>query len=181
MGTACSDLVVHSSHSVHVACGAPDGAPPRPPAFHGTDHAGTPDVGEHHAWEHQMNEHSAFFASALLLLSVSACATGLSPISPPCPDPAPLLGEPTEAPGYIVVYRDGTDASAVTAELAAKYEFTPRHVYEHALQGFTAELSGTVVAALRCEAVVKHVEYDRTFTVRWGGAWREPGGHGSRT
>jgi hypothetical protein len=112
-----------------------------------------------------MKEHSVFFASALLLVSMTGCPTEPAPLSE-CPDPAPLLGEPTGAPGYIVVYREGTDAPAVTAEFAAKYGFTPRHVYEHSLQGFAADLSDAVLAALRCETVVNQVEYDRTFTVR---------------
>jgi hypothetical protein len=52
---------------------------------------------------------------------------------------------------------------AVRAEvgrLAAKYGFTPRHVYEAALQGFSADLTPTAVAGIRCEASVTYVEHN---------------------
>lgn len=76
-------------------------------------------------------------------------------------EPAPLHGTPDPAaPGVIVVYRDGTDADAVTAELAAAHGFTPRHVFS-SLPGFAAELADDALATVRRHPAVKYVEYDR--------------------
>ncbi|HEU0299944.1 MAG TPA: protease inhibitor I9 family protein [Longimicrobium sp.] len=76
-------------------------------------------------------------------------------------EPAPLQGTPNPAaPGVIVVYHDGTDADAVTAELAATHGFTPRHVFRSALLGFAAELSADALAAVRRHPAVKYVEHD---------------------
>jgi hypothetical protein len=113
-----------------------------------------------------MNPPVTLVAGALLTLAVATCPTGPSQLMPTCPDPAPLLGERTDATGYIVVFHEGTPAAAVAEELARRYEFTLRHVYEHAIAGFAAEFSDAVLAAIRCEAPVRHVEYDRTITVR---------------
>lgn len=76
-------------------------------------------------------------------------------------DPAPLHGKPdAAAPGYIVVYHDGTDPDAVTDELAAAHGFTPRHVFRHALLGFAAELSADALGAVRRHPAVKYVEHE---------------------
>jgi len=102
-------------------------------------------------------------AGALLALAAPACAWELtSPESDraACANPAPLHGQKSSAPGFIVVYREGTRAAPVTDRLAKKYGFTPRFVYEHALQGFSAELSETALAGVRCEPEVKYVEHD---------------------
>jgi hypothetical protein len=113
-----------------------------------------------------MNPPTLLIAGALLMLAVSSCPLGPNQAAADCLDPAPLLGEKSEAIGYIVVYRDGTPAATATEELARKYGFTPRHIYEHAILGFAADFSEAVLAAIRCEPVVKQVEYDRTITVR---------------
>ena len=69
------------------------------------------------------------------------------------------------APGYIVLYKEGVPVQATTAELAAKYGFTPKYVWEAALQGFAAPLSDAAVQGLRCESVIKHIEHDQIVTV----------------
>jgi hypothetical protein len=49
--------------------------------------------------------------SLLLLLAATGCRWSLFPPEEgraDCPDPAPLLGEKSTVPGYIVVFRDGT-------------------------------------------------------------------------
>ena len=75
--------------------------------------------------------------------------------------PAPLHGSPDPAtPGYIVVYRDGTNADDVTDELAEAHGFTPRHVFRNALPGFAAELSDDALAAVRRHPAVKYVEHE---------------------
>lgn len=74
---------------------------------------------------------------------------------------APLHGRAdAAAPGYIVVFIDGTDPDAVTDELAAAHGFTPRHVFRHALLGFAAELSDDALAAVRRHPAVKYVEHE---------------------
>lgn len=78
-------------------------------------------------------------------------------------EPAPLHGTPdAAAPGYIVVFVDGTDPDAVTDELAAAHGFTPKHVFRHALLGFAAEFSADALAAVRRHPAVKYVEHEGT-------------------
>lgn len=79
-------------------------------------------------------------------------------VTPACANPAPLQLAHIPARGWIVLFGAGTDASAVTAQLAAKYDFTPILVFEHAMQAFHAELTPATVAALRCEASVSAIE-----------------------
>jgi hypothetical protein len=83
------------------------------------------------------------------------------PPAPPAPACAPLTGTfDPQAPGFIVVFNDGTDVDAAVATLSAKYGFTSTRVYHSALAGFSALLSDRVVEALRCEPVVKYVSYN---------------------
>ncbi len=75
--------------------------------------------------------------------------------------PAPLHGRASAAaPGYIVVYHDGTDPDAVTEALAAAHGFAPRHVFRNALLGFSAQLSDDALDAVRRHPAVKYVEHD---------------------
>jgi hypothetical protein len=79
----------------------------------------------------------------------------------PCEHPAPLVGKADPAaPGYIVTFHDDVDAQRETDRLAALHGFTPRHVYRHAVRGFSAELPPEVVERLRCEPAVKAVRHD---------------------
>jgi hypothetical protein len=57
---------------------------------------------------------------------------------------------------FIVVYRNDVpiDAVALTRELASKYGFRTYHEYVTVLQGFSAELSESVIAALRAHPSV---------------------------
>jgi hypothetical protein len=82
-------------------------------------------------------------------------------LAPPCASPAPLhSARPQDrAPGYIFVYRSGTDAAAVTAELAAKYGFSAKFVY-NIVPGFAAVVSEQALAAIRCDSRVESVDYD---------------------
>ena len=111
--------------------------------------------------------------AAVLVVAVLAAACSPAPtapkltpppaprvVAPPCSAPAQLLGS-YSIPGYIVAFHDTIDATAETARLASKYQFTPRHVYTIALRGFSAPLADTVVAALRCERSVHSIEYDQ--------------------
>jgi hypothetical protein len=91
----------------------------------------------------------------------SSPASPNEPIQPACANPVPLSGKyDPRAPGYIVVYHADVNAAQETTRLAALYAFTPRSVWTSALQGFAADLTPEVVAAVRCEATVDYVEYD---------------------
>ncbi|MFZ2492412.1 MAG: protease inhibitor I9 family protein [Thermoanaerobaculia bacterium] len=93
---------------------------------------------------------------------VTATSTEVAPsdaiVMPTCNTPAPLRLAPIPAKGWIVIFHSKTDAAAVTAQLAARYGFTPLHIYEHALQAFSAELTQAQIAALRCEPAVQAIE-----------------------
>jgi hypothetical protein len=74
---------------------------------------------------------------------------------------APLHGRPDPAaPGYIVVFIDGTDADVVTDALGTAHGFVPKHVFRNALLGFAAELSDDALAAVRRHPAVKYVEHE---------------------
>ncbi len=113
-----------------------------------------------------MRDLSRWLSFGLTLLGLEACL-GLSGsgLRPPCEHPAPLLGKPDPAaPGYLVVFHEGVQARAETDRVAARYGFRPIHVYEHALRGFSADLTPAVVANLRCEANVRYIEYNATVS-----------------
>lgn len=86
-------------------------------------------------------------------------------ITPACANPAPLQLAPIAAKGWIVLFHPGTNAASATAELSARYAFTPIAVYEHALQAFHAELTPAMVAALRCESSVRAIEQNAQVPV----------------
>jgi hypothetical protein len=115
-------------------------------------------------------------AVALLLVVLSACGGGSSsptePSAPPrpqppaapapaCSNPAPLEGEPhPDAPGYIILFRDGVRAQEVAPSLARKYGFTVSNIYE-TLPGFASpDMTSEMVAQIRCEPTVSLVEYN---------------------
>ena len=76
---------------------------------------------------------------------------------PDCASPATLaLSRFRPAPGFIVLFREGTDPQAATATLAAKHGFAPILVYDN-LAAFYAELTQQQIAALRCEPLVHHL------------------------
>lgn len=114
--------------------------------------------------------------AALLAAALTACSGSptiakteidRSAAAAQCAHPAALTGtpDPRTAGKYIVVFRDGTDAAATTARLAQKHGFQPRHVYQHALQGFSAPLTDTQLAGVRCEAEVKYVSHDGVASI----------------
>lgn len=110
-----------------------------------------------------------------IVLGLPGCARGGTPVDaeprvvkPACPSPAPLNGRfDARAPdAYIVTYRAGTDAAAVTEGLQRKYGFTARHVYTAALLGFAATLTPEALAGIRCEPEVEAAEYEGVVTVQ---------------
>ena len=88
-----------------------------------------------------------------------------------------------------MLFHDSLDANAETARLAARYGFATRNVYDTLVRGFTAEMSPSTLAALRCEPSVRSVDYNgvlghanrqppSTLTppaLEWGGVLRMPG------
>jgi hypothetical protein len=114
------------------------------------------------------------FAPLISVISLMACRDAAAPnfdaVRPACFNPAPLSGQPDpRAPGYIVVFEDNVDARRETNRLAALYGFSPRFVYEFALQGFSADLAPKDVAGIRCEASVKYVAHDGFVSIHGGG------------
>ena len=114
----------------------------------------------------------ARLVGALAVLSVG-CQEGItSPdapfalLQPSCLSPAPVSGQSDpRAPGFIVVFDSGVDASAEAPRLASLYEFTPRHLFTHVLQGFSAELTPATLAAIRCETSVDYVSFNGRVTL----------------
>lgn len=115
-------------------------------------------------------------APLLLLAALAACSGSVTDAAPEleqaavaaqCSQPAPLNGtpHPHTAGTYIVVFQDGTSVPPATARLAEKYGFQPRHVYEHALLGFSAALTDQAVAGIRCEPEVKHVSHNGVLRI----------------
>jgi len=103
---------------------------------------------------------------ALFVLSLAGCSSSVEN-NLPCSDPAPLEGSPSdEVEGFMVVYesdREWTEeeVETTTNELATKHTFEIRDTYSYALQGFSVnDLSTEALDGLRCEQVVKFVEYN---------------------
>ncbi|PEN05527.1 hypothetical protein CRI93_12580 [Longimonas halophila] len=105
-------------------------------------------------------------AATLSFLSFAGCSTNVEN-DLPCSDPAPLHGSPSEEiEGFIVVYQDDRawteeEVESTTNELATQYEFMPEHIYTASrVSGFSANFSAEALDGLRCEPVVRYVEYD---------------------
>jgi hypothetical protein len=66
-----------------------------------------------------------------------------------------------ERKGYIVRFHDGTDARVESERLAKVYGFALRRVFAAAFApGFSADMSPTALAGIRCDMSVDFVEYD---------------------
>lgn len=108
-----------------------------------------------------------------LLLATAACGGDLLPqpdpapiVTPTCESPAPLLGtRDARAPGYIVVFKDGTNVDREVADLVARHGITVKHVYRSAILGFAAEMTAAQVAGVRCASTVRYVEHDGVVSV----------------
>ena len=117
-----------------------------------------------------MSHHEKTRALAIVcvftIVAATACHEPTDAGRPACLAPAPLTGtSAAENSRYIVTFRAGIDATAETASLSVKYGFTPIHVYVTVLSGFNAELTTSVVAALRCERSIRTISYDQPGTL----------------
>jgi len=108
------------------------------------------------------------------LALAAACSDGTqAPLAAPAAGTAPLL---SAAPGkgipgeYIVVLNDGVDPRSVAAVAGV----TPRHVYEAALDGFSASLNAGQLNALQHNPSVQWIEENQVVTVsatQTGATW----------
>lgn len=125
----------------------------------------------------------------VLLLGVvmTACQEPLGPaavLPPPCRQPAPLDGTYTPAaPGYLVMFRPGTDATQEVQRLTARYDFAADAVWTSVGGFLSSDLTPSVVARLRCEAAVLLISRDAIgYTLGDQAAARPPRyveGHGT--
>jgi hypothetical protein len=93
-------------------------------------------------------------------------------VAPSCAEPAPFRNRyDPKGKGYIVIFHDGTDARAETHRLADTYRFALRHVFTgRSLQGFSAEMSPSALAAVRCDKKVEYVEFNLSVSIAAGRA-----------
>ena len=110
------------------------------------------------------------FAAVLPVLLAACASDGSTPLesrsllAPACEQPAPLLGAADAGlpDSYIVVFTSAVnDAAAATDDLARRYGFMPKYVYDSALDGFAAMLPADVLESVRCEPLVDYVEHDQ--------------------
>ncbi|HEU0013953.1 MAG TPA: S8 family peptidase [Longimicrobium sp.] len=107
------------------------------------------------------------------IAALAACSDGGPTTTARAPEVAPVL---SAAPGkgiegeYIVVLNDGANPRAVAAIAGAQ----PKHVYEAALDGFSATLNAGQLNALQNHPSVKWIEQDQIVTVsttQTGATW----------
>jgi subtilisin len=81
--------------------------------------------------------------------------------------PAPAAGTAPQRAGYVVVLKGSAGAAEVVAKRhAGRFGASLRHVYRHALSGYSATLSPSKVAALRADPSVAAVVPDRTLRIQ---------------
>ncbi|MGQ0815217.1 MAG: S8 family peptidase [Gemmatimonadota bacterium] len=112
------------------------------------------------------------YASLLAVLALAACQDDATA---PAARTTPLAYEVAadgSIPGHYIVVADW-DADA--AGLATDYGLQPRHVFEHLLNGFSAQIPDDVVQALAADARVLRLSVQRQFTkletVTPAGSW----------
>ena len=96
------------------------------------------------------------------MLTLIAGCDGLFDISPKCNNPAQLLGElDSEAPDYIIMFKDDVDPMDEVNRLSAYYNMQIQHVYvAKGIEGFTAQISDEIMDLLRCEPTIDFIEYN---------------------
>lgn len=112
--------------------------------------------------------------SILLIVLISGChPLSTSPdapryelLDPQCMTAAPVYGQfDPAAPGFVVVFVDSVKGAEETRRLSGVYGFQPRFVYTHALQGFSAELTPSALAGIRCEASVRYASFNARVSI----------------
>ena len=107
--------------------------------------------------------HHRSFLLLALAAAASACSDAAIPSSPtPVSARAgAVVAEDGSIPGHYIVVADW-DASATA--LASDYGIAPRHVYQHLLNGFSAEIPTDVVDALTADPRVLRVTVQRQMS-----------------
>jgi subtilisin len=104
------------------------------------------------------------FAPFVLMAAVSAgCQDAADPLAPErsAPSLAATAGQ-IVAGQYIVVFKNGvSDVPGLARQLTAAHGGGLQFVYEHALKGFSAQLSAQAAAALQRHPSVAYVEQDQ--------------------
>src|SRR5947208_2472159 len=86
--------------------------------------------------------------------------TGSGPVDQVVPTPA---GQPIPDQ-YIVVLQPGKDAKVEAKDAESKHGVKTKHVYEHALKGFSFQGPAQAAAALARNPNVKFISQDRTIS-----------------
>lgn len=97
------------------------------------------------------------YAWALALLALAACSETTSPMPEMARQRAIINTDGNVAGQYIVV----TDWAVDDAALAAEYGITPRHTYEHLLNGFAGAIPDDVVQRLAGDPRVLRISVQR--------------------
>ncbi|HEX6589101.1 MAG TPA: S8 family serine peptidase [Longimicrobiales bacterium] len=114
--------------------------------------------------------------TSLLALAVFAAACADNPTEPnqELAEFRPALGANVVYGSYIVVLKDDANPRSVAAIMGIR----PNHVYETALNGFAAELSGGQLNALRRNPNVDYIEADGIASIPMPRVDARPGGGG---
>jgi len=114
------------------------------------------------------------------LLLAGFLAIGLSACAPPCGESeVGSTGRPVStASGYIVVLQPGASAREMAGMLAASHSVTVRHIYGHALNGFSFRGSDAAAAAMAANPNVRYVELDQRADAIGKPPSAGGGGHG---
>jgi subtilisin family serine protease len=105
---------------------------------------------------------------AAAVLSLAACAEDKDFMTEPSrgDTPSPARVNPKAIPGhYIVVLKDGIDNVAVATEHTFARGAAVSHRYQHALNGYAAQLTPAALAAIEGDARVAFVAEDREFSI----------------
>lgn len=98
---------------------------------------------------------------------IVACACALAGLSavPAHADGPPAAAGPAGLLDVIVTLEPGSDASATANALVARRGGQVTHVYSHALDGFAATLTDSLLALLKADTRVQSVELDRQVRI----------------
>ncbi len=118
---------------------------------------------------HKMRTRKNLFNFLILSLLISILSCDDKPITPDisyCKNPVDLNGQfDPKAPGYIVVFNDNIDAKEEVERLKSIYALQVSHIYDSALNGFSASMSDDTREKLRCEKTIKYIQYDQSISL----------------
>jgi subtilisin family serine protease len=103
----------------------------------------------------------------LSLLSVGVLQLSAVLAQPPLDSPARAFGQSRPIPGqYIVVFKDTVgDVQTEASALARHHGGQMKHVYTHALKGFSVSLTDAAVQAMKNNPNVAYIEQDQTVSL----------------